>query len=448
MYDLIVIGGGPGGYEAAAHAGRLGKKTALVEKQYFGGTCLNVGCIPTKTYLKSSKLFADCKNSSAFGIHIDSVKFDLAALLARKNKVVGTLVRGVETLLKRSGVDVIKGHGKLASRGTVQVGEASYEARNILLATGSKPAVPPIPGIDSEGVLDSTSVFGVTSIPERLIIIGGGYIGLEFAGFFSAVGTKVTVLEMLPQIAAGCDREISTRLQQEMAKAGVEFKMSCKVTSIAGKTVEFVDASGAKGSVSGDFVLNATGRVPVLADLGLEQAGVDFDRKGIKTSDQGRTNVPGIWACGDVTGRRLLAHAATREGLVAVDNMFGRGSRLRYEAIPSVIYTHPEVASVGRTEEELLAQGVEFKKSTVPMAFSGRFLIDNPHGSGLAKVLTGTGYGEILGVHIIGDSASEFIVAAAVMMETEMCVSDVAEIVFPHPTVSEAMKEAILRAAE
>jgi dihydrolipoamide dehydrogenase len=448
MYDLIVIGGGPGGYEAAAHAGRLGKKTALVEKQYFGGTCLNVGCIPTKTYLKSSKLFSDCKNSSAFGIHIDSVKFDLAALLARKNKVVGTLTKGVETLLKRSGVEVIKGHGKLASRGTVQVGTESYEARNILLATGAKPAVPPIPGIDSEGVLDSTSVFGVTSIPERLIIIGGGYIGLEFAGFFSAIGTKVTVLEMLPQIAAGCDREISTRLQQEMAKAGVEFKMSCKVTSIAGKTVEFVDASGAKGSVSGDFVLNATGRVPVLADLGLEQAGVDFDRKGIKTSDQGRTNVPGIWACGDVTGRRLLAHAATREGLVAVDNMFGGGSRLRYEAIPSVIYTHPEVASVGRTEEELLAQGVEFKKSTVPMAVSGRFLIDNPHGSGLVKVLTGTGYGEILGVHIIGDSASEFIVAAAVMMETEMCVSDVAEIVFPHPTVSEAMKEAILRAAE
>jgi len=448
MYELIVIGGGPGGYEAAAHAGRMGKKVALVEKQYLGGTCLNVGCIPTKTYLKSSKLFVDCKNGAQYGILVSGLKFDLAALVERKNKIVGTLTKGVETLLKRSGVEVISGQARLASRNTVEVGSASYTARNILIATGSRPAVPPIPGIDSDRVLDSCTVFGLLEAPRRLAIIGGGYIGLEFASFFSSIGVEVTVVEMLPQIAAGADRDISNRLLQELKRSGIQFKTSCKVVRIDGGALHYEDEAGSRGSVEADYILNATGRVPVVEDLGLEQAGVDFGRKGIQTSDKGSTNIPGVWACGDVTGRRLLAHAAVREGIVAVNNMFGPSDRLRYDSIPSVIYTHPEVASVGKTEEELKAQGVEYKKSMVPMAVSGRFLIENPQGSGLVKVLAGARYGEILGVHAIGDSSSEFIVAAAVMMETEICVSGVAEIVFPHPTVSEAMKEAILRAAE
>jgi dihydrolipoamide dehydrogenase len=220
------------------------------------------------------------------------------------------------------------------------------------------------------------------------------------------------------------------------------------VTGVEGGTLSFEDGTGAQASLTADYILNATGRVPVVEDLGLEQAGVDFDRKGIKTSDQGMTNVPGVWACGDVTGRRLLAHAATREGIVAVNNMFGRSDRLRYDSMPSVIYTHPEVASVGRTEDELKTQGIEYKKSMVPMAVSGRFIIENPQGSGMVKVLAGAKYGEILGVHAMGDSSSEFIVAAAAMIESEACISDVAGLVFPHPTVSEAMKEAILRAAE
>jgi dihydrolipoamide dehydrogenase len=448
MYELIVIGAGPGGYEAAAHAGRMGKKVALVERQYLGGTCLNVGCIPTKTYLKSSKLYAECKNGALYGVRVSSPTFDLATLVSRKNKIVGTLTKGVETLLKRSGVEVIPGHAKLTSRNTVEVGLVSYAAANILIATGSKPAVPPIPGIGSDRVLDSSAVFGLLEVPQRLAIIGGGYIGLEFACFFSSIGTEVTVVEMLPQIASGADRDISNRLQQELKRSGIEFRTSCKVTRIEDRTLHYEDEGGSEGSVPADYILNATGRVPVMEDLGLEQAGVDFGRTGIQTSDQGRTNVPGIWACGDVTGRRLLAHAATREGIVAVNNMFGRDDRLRYDSIPSVIYTHPEVASVGKTEEELKAQGVEYKKSMVPMAVSGRFLIDNPQGSGVVKVLAGAKYGEILGVHAMGDSSSEFIVAAAAMIQAEFCVSDVAELVFPHPTVSEAMKEAIMHAAE
>jgi dihydrolipoamide dehydrogenase len=448
MYDLFVIGAGPGGYEAAAHAGRMGKKVAIAEKQYIGGTCLNVGCIPTKTYLRSSKLLAECKNGAAFAVRIPSATLDLPALIERKNRVVGTLIKGVETLLKRTGVEVIRGHARLASRSTVLVGETSYPAKNILVASGSRPAVPPIPGIDSSAVLDSTSVFGLTEVPKQLAIIGGGYIGLEFASFFSAAGTEVVVFEMLPQIAAGCDRDIADRLFKELKRQGIQFRTGTRVTRIEGRTLHFEDAAGAAGTFAADFILNSTGRVPILEDLGLEQTGVDFDRNGIKTSDQGKTNVPGIWACGDVTGRRLLAHAAAREGIVAVNNMFGGDDRLRYDSIPSVIYTHPEVASVGKTEQELVAEGVAYKKSVVPMAYSGRFIIENPQGAGVVKVLVGAKYGELLGVHALGDSSSEFIIAAAAMIEAEMCVSDVAQLVFPHPTVSEAMKEAILRAAE
>jgi dihydrolipoamide dehydrogenase len=426
----------------------MGKKVAIAEKQYIGGTCLNVGCIPTKTYLRSSKLLAECRNAAAFAVQVSSATLDLPALIERKNRVVGTLTKGVETLLKRTGVEVIRGQARLASRSTVLVGETSYPAKNILIATGSRPAVPPIPGIDSSLVLDSTSVFGLTALPKQLAIIGGGYIGLEFASFFAAAGTEVVVFEMLPQIAAGCDRDIADRLFKELKRQGIQFRTATRVTRIEGRTLHFEDAAGAAGTFAADFILNSTGRVPILEDLGLEQASLDFDRKGIKTSDKGKTNVPGIWACGDVTGRRLLAHAAAREGIVAVNNMFGGDDRLRYDSIPSVIYTHPEVASVGKTEQQLEAEGVSYKKSIVPMAYSGRFIIENPQGAGVVKVLAGAKYGELLGVHALGDSSSEFIIAAAAMIEAELCVSDVAQLVFPHPTVSEAMKEAILRAAE
>ena len=281
-------------------------------------------------------------------------------------------------------------------------------------------------------MLDSNTVFALTRIPEKIAILGGGYIGLEFACFFHELGAQVTVYEMLPQIAAGSDREVSTRLLQILTRRGIEFKLSYQVLDI--------------DSIPADYVLNATGRAPIVNDLGLEQLGVDFSPKGIRTSDQGKTNIPGVWACGDVTGRRMLAHAATHEGIVAVNNMFGNKDRIRYRAVPSVIYTHPEVASVGKTEEELELEGTEYKKAVVPMGVAGRFLIENEGGTGFVKVLTGARYGEILGVHAIGDGSSEFIVAAAAMVEREMSVSDASRIIFPHPTVAEALHEAILGA--
>jgi dihydrolipoamide dehydrogenase len=405
---------------------------------------LNVGCIPAKTFLRSSKLFHECKEAAKYGVRLGSVEFDMPAVVERKNRVVGTLTKGVEGMLKRAGVETIAGQARLVSRSVVEVGAARYEAANILLATGSRPAAPPIPGIRSEGVLDSDTVFALTHVPEKVAIIGGGYIGLEFACFFNEVGAKVSVYEMLPQIAAGCDLEISTRMLQIMKRAGIEFNLSAKVLGIGGNTIRYQAADGTQSSASADCILNSTGRAPVVEGLGLEELGVDFTPKGVKTSDFGKTNVAGLWACGDVTGRRMLAHAATREGIAAVNNMFGKKDRIRYVAIPAVVYTHPEVASVGRTEEELKTMGIEYKKSVVPMAVAGRFLVEHEGGTGMVKVLAGARFGEILGVHAIGDASSEFIIAAAIMVETEMCVSDVSEIVFPHPTVSEALREAIL----
>ena len=447
MYDLIIIGAGPGGYEAAALAGKMGVKTILIEKEYIGGSCLNVGCIPTKTFLRSSRLFAECRNGDAYGVEIPSAVFNLEAVVRRKNKVVATLTRGVEALLLRNGVKVIRGQAQLASRQSVRVGAESYEAKNILIATGSRPAIPPIPGIDLKCVLDSTAVLNLVELPEKAVIIGGGYVGLEFAGFFAATGVEVTVIEMLPRIASGFDADLSGRLQQALKRSGIVFKTSHKVTGIEDRIVHYEDSGGAQGSVRADCILNATGRSPMVEGLGLETIGVEFDRKGIRTSDQGNTSMPGIWACGDVTGRLMLAHAATREGVAAVHNIAGKEDRIRYDAIPSVIYTDPEAATVGKTESELQALGVDYQKAIVPMGISGRFLVENEGGSGMVKVLVGTRHREILGVHLLGNLSSEVIVTAAQMIEDKMCVADAIKVVYPHPTVSEALKQALLELA-
>lgn len=445
MYDLIVIGAGPGGYEAAAHAGRMGKRVAVIERGPIGGTCLNAGCIPAKTFLRSSKLFRECREAARYGVRVTNPEFAMPAVVERKNRLVGMLAKGVEATLKRAGVEVVAGNARLISRGEVQVGAERYESANLLLATGSRPAVPPIPGIRSECVLDSDTAFDLQSLPEKVAIIGGGYIGLEFACFFNEIGSRVSVFEKLPQIAPGCDAEIAARLLQTLKQSGVEFNLAAEVTEISEHSIRYRTADGVEATSTVDCILNATGRAPVLDGLGAEDLGLDIGPKGVRTSEQGKTNIPGIWACGDVTGRRMLAHAAVREGIVAVNNMFEKKDRIRYAAVPAVIYTHPEVAGVGQTEEELKARQVDYRKSVVPMAVAGRFLVENDGGTGMVKVLAGARNGEILGVHAIGDSSSEFIVAAAAMVETEMCASHAAEIVFPHPTVSEALKEALLR---
>jgi len=447
MYDLIVIGAGPGGYEAAAYAAKLGKKVALFEKNELGGTCLNVGCIPTKTLLRSAKALEDCHEAKLYGVHTAEATIDMAAVQARKKSVVDILIKGVAGMLKRAGVDVIKAEAKITAPGKVSAGGKTYEAANILVATGSVPAAPPIPGLrDNPLVLDSTGILDLNAVPDSLVVIGGGVIGLEFASFFATVGSKVTVVEMLPKIAPVVDDDIAKGLMTALKKLGVTFNLSCKVTRIEGSTLVFTDPDGKEQQVTGTYILNSTGRSPVLKGVGLEECGVVFDRRGIKTDEFGKTNVPGIWACGDVTGRCLLAHAATREGVVAVNNMFGKPDRMRYCAIPSVVYTHPEVAQVGATEAELKEKGVAYRKAVMPMAIAGRFIVENAGKTGTVKVLVSEKYGQVLGVHMIGGSCGEFIASAAAMVELELCVEDVHQIVFPHPTCSEALKETIIHA--
>ena len=443
MYDLIVIGSGPGGYEAAAHAGRLGKTVALVEEERIGGTCLNVGCIPAKAFLRSSRLCRELREAAAFGVQASAAKLDMAAVVDRKNRIVTTLTRGVDDLLARAQVTVLTGHGRLTGPDRVAVDGEELQAANILIATGSRPAVPDIPGIESGRVIDSTGVFDLTDIPARVAIIGAGYIGLEFATFFTDAGAEVTVFEMLPQVAAGYDRDVADWLRQSLQRGGVSFQLSCRVDGINAAGASYTDAAGQRHAYPADLIVNSTGRVPVVADLGLAAAGVDFSAAGIPITDRGATNVPGVWACGDVTGQHMLAHVATREGIAAVNNMFGHPDRIRYAAIPSVIYTHPEVSSAGRTERELTEAGIDYQRTVVPMGVAGRFLIENDAGRGFLKLLTGTRYGEILGVHAVADLSSEFIVTASALIEAELSVRHAAQIVFPHPTVSEALREAI-----
>lgn len=407
-----------------------------------------MGCIPAKAFLRSSRLCRECREAAAFGVQVDAFRFDLPTVVERKNGIVAALVKGIGDSLQGAHVDVFEGHARLTARDRVQVGDQALQAANILIATGARPAVPTVPGFSSPRVIDSDSAFDLTDVPGRVAIIGAGYIGLEFATFFSDIGTDVTVFEMLPQVAGGCDRDVADRLQQCLRRSGVTFHLSCQVLRVDDGTVHFADGSGPDQAFQADLILNATGRVPVVADLGLEDVGVDFSAAGIPITDQGQTNVPGIWACGDVTGEHMLAHVATREGIVAVNNMFGRPDRVRYDAIPAVIYTHPEVAWAGRTEEELKAAAVSYSRTVVPMGVAGRFLIENEHGSGFLKLLTGAAYGEILGVHVVADLSSEFIVAGSALIETELPVNHAAEIIFPHPTVSEALREAIRRAQQ
>jgi dihydrolipoamide dehydrogenase len=447
MYDLAVIGAGPGGYEAAAYAAKLGKKVVLFEKGEVGGVCLNVGCIPTKTLLRSARAYSDCREAERYGVTVSAPVFNLTAVQERKKQVVATLCKGVSAMLKGAGVELVKAEARLAGRGKVVAGEREYEAVNILLATGSVPAVPPIPGLrESKAVVDSTGILELQQVPESLVVIGAGVIGLEFACFFAELGTVVTMVEMLERIAPVLDEEIGKRLQADLKKRKVSIQLSCRVTQVEGNTVHYTDAEGKPQSVSGTYVLNATGRQPVLKGFGLEEAGVAVERRGIRVDECGRTNVPGIWACGDCTGRLLLAHSATREGMVAVHTMFGIPDRMRFSAIPSVIYTHPEVAQVGATEEELKRQGIAYRKAVMPMAIAGRCIVEEAGKSGTVKVLVSERHGQVLGVHMIGGSCGEFIATAAAMVELELCVDDVRQIVFPHPTLSEALRETVLHA--
>lgn len=452
VYDLIVIGGGPAGYLGAERAGRKGLKTLLIEKRAVGGVCLNEGCIPSKTLLHSAKIYDYARFSEKYGVKAENVSFDHKAVIKRKNKVVKTLIAGIKSQLKASKVELIEGVGTIEGRGDegylIRVGDQIYTGKRLLIATGSVPAIPPIPGVEEgleEGyVLTSREILDIESIPESLVIVGGGVIGLEMASYFNSAGSKVTVIEMLDHIAGDTDREISNILMRNYEKKGIDFKLNAKVTEIGpGKVI--YEQEGQRYELEAEKVLISVGRRPNIEGLGLERIGVEAERGCIKVDETGLTNVPNVYAAGDVNGYSMLAHTAYREAEICVNNMTGKKDIMRYNAIPSVIYTNPEVACVGETEETAKAKGIDYEVANLSMRYSGRYVAENERGDGICKILIDKEYRRIIGVHMIGNPASEIIYGAALMIEMEMRVEDVQELVFPHPTISEIIREGVFQ---
>lgn len=447
-YDLAIIGGGPAGYVAAERAGHKGLKVALIEKGELGGVCLNEGCIPTKTLLYSAKLYDNAVGAAKYGVEAKEVTFDFGKLMSRKEKVVKKLVGGVGLKMKENHVEVIKKEayikGRSAAGIAITAGDEEIEAANLLICTGSEAFIPPIPGLGapSENILTNREILQLKELPASLVVIGGGVIGMEFASFFNSLGTKVTIVEMLDEILTGMDSEMSVMMRQIYTKKGITFHLSSKVTEVKGTEVIF-EKGGKTESVSGDKILVSVGRRPVTKGFGLENLGVELDRGGIKVDEKMRTNVPNVFAAGDVTGFSLLAHTASREGEVVVNNLTGRNDRMRYNAIPGVVYTNPEFSGVGLTEERAKEKNIPYRVVKLPMAYAGRFIAENEGGSGLSKVLVGEKYGEVLGVHLLGNPSSEIIYGACMAIEMEMTLKEMEEVVFPHPTVSEIFKETV-----
>ena len=449
MYDLIIIGAGPAGYFAAEKAGETGMSVALVEKSLLGGVCLNEGCIPSKTLLYSAKLYKQAKNSQAFGITATDVSLDLSAIISRKEKVVSALRSGLAFTLKKCNVIMETGAGFILPKKNnifnVQVGDKILEAGRLMICTGSEPVAPPIPGVQQPFVVTNKEILNSENLPKNLVVIGGGVIGLEMACFFAETGSSVTVIELLPSIAGTIDNEISQLLKRELEKTGVRFLLDSRASEIGDKTVT-VESDGARSIVPADVVLISVGRRPMTQGFGLENLGVVLENNAIKTDEKGRTSIQGVWAAGDVNGRSMLAHTAYREAQVCIDDMMGKNSRVNYDAIPLVIYTHPEVACVGLTDEEAKRRGLSVVASKLPLSYNGRYCAENEGNKGLCKAVIDKSTKTLIGLHMIGGNCSEMIYGAAAMVENKQTIEDINKIVFPHPTVSEIIKDTVMKA--
>jgi len=450
IYDLVVIGGGPGGYLAAERAAHAGLKTLLFEKKSLGGVCLNEGCIPSKALLNSAKTYEHALHAAMYGVNVSGVKIDQGAVVDRRGRVVKSLVAGVRAKMKGAGVTVIMKEAKITGKnaeGFVLAADGQeYTGKKLIIATGSSAVIPPIPGVKENlggFVLTNREVLELREIPEEFTVIGGGVIGLEMAAYYATVGSKVTVVEMLDHIAGPTDREISSLLQKELEKKGVNFLLGHKCLSVEPGKVWVEDAAGRKKAVSANKVLLSIGRRANAEGIGLENIGVKYERSGITTDAMGRTNVEGVYAVGDVNGHHMLAHTAYREAEVAVNNILGKADSMRYHANPSVIYTQPEIASVGRTEEECREKGIDYEVQKLSMRYSGRFVAENEGADGLCKILINKKKRNIIGVHMIGSYSGEIIWGAAEMIEMQLRVQDARQIIFPHPTVSEIIREVL-----
>ena len=451
-FDLLVIGGGPGGYLCAERAAQGGMSVALFEAAHMGGTCLNEGCIPTKTLLNSTKLYRHATESARFGVTAENVVLDHAAVLKRKSQVVKQLVTGVESAMKAHKVQVVRETARIAGRteGGFQVdaGGESYAGTRLVIASGAQAAVPPVAGakeaLESGFAVTSREALELSAIPKEMAVIGGGVIGLEMAYYFAMGGAKVTVIEMMPKIAGNTDAEICKVLMDDYKKRNMTFKLDCKVLEITKDSVVY-EEKGQRQEVKCDVVLLSTGRRPATEGLGLETLGIEMNRAAIVTDRHMCTNVPGVYAIGDCNGKVMLAHTAYREAEVAVNHMLGIDDEMRYEVVPSVIYTDPEVACVGESVESAEEKGMHVKEVKLPMLFAGRYVAENRGGRGFIKLVVDTERNRLVGCHMVGSYASEIIMTAVMMVDTELPPQRLKKLVFPHPTVAEIIREAIFQ---
>jgi dihydrolipoamide dehydrogenase len=455
-YDVVIIGGGPGGYITAIRAAQLGFKTACVESRgSLGGTCLNIGCIPSKALLQSSERFAEAKHALAeHGVKIGEATLDLAAMMERKDKVVTTLTRGVEFLFRKNHIEWLKGKGRITAPGRVLVTGADgaageIDANSIIIASGSEST--PLSGIeiDEKRIVSSTGALSLDGVPERLTVIGGGYIGLELGSVWQRLGAKVTVIEILDHIVPNMDRELGTALQRTLARSGIEFRLGTKIAGIRetrdGLTLQL--EGGEQQSLTADVALVSVGRRPYTEGLGLEEVAIARDNAGRIVVDDGfATNIPGIYAIGDVIRGPMLEHKAAEEGVALAERLAGQKPHIDYDAIPAVIYTWPEVASVGKTEEDLKAAAIPYRTGKFPFTANPRART-NGYTEGFVKILAERDTDRVLGVHIIGPDAGTLIAEAVIAKEFGASSEDIARTCHAHPTLSEAVKEAALAVA-
>lgn len=445
-YDVAIIGGGPAGYTAAEKSAKNGLSTILFEKNALGGVCLNEGCVPTKTLLYSAKTYDMIKHASKYAVTAENPSFDFSKIIARKNKVVKKLTAGIRMKMKEAGVEVVAAEAYIQGRetdGTITItaGETSYEAAHLLICTGSETVVPPITGLAETAYWTSREALQSKELPQSLIVIGGGVVGMEFAAFFNSMGVEVQVVEMLDKILGPMDRELSEMLQAEYTKRGVKFHLGCKVTAVHESEVT-IEKEGEVSTLQGEKILLSVGRRPITKGFGLENLGVEPYRNGVKVNEFMQTTLPNVYACGDITAVSLLAHTAVSEAETAIDHIIGHPHAMSYKAIPGVVYTNPEIAGVGKTEDELKAAGVHYEIKKIPMAFSGRFVAENEMGNGICKLILAED-GTLIGAHLLGNPASELIVIAGIAIEKGMKGEELTRFVFPHPTVGEIFKEAL-----
>ncbi|MBP3941818.1 MAG: dihydrolipoyl dehydrogenase [Christensenellaceae bacterium] len=450
IYDLIVIGGGPGGYNACEKAAAGGLKVLLFEQRNVGGVCLNEGCIPTKTFLYSAKLADGANHGAKYGVYANGVTVKHEEVVARKDKVVKQLTGGIRAALKGHGVEIVEATAHIEKKSAegynVSAAGKTYTAKRLLIAAGSEAIVPPIPGVKEQYAagfcMTNREILDMKEVPEKLVVIGGGVIGLEMASYFNSVGSKVTVVEMLNKIGGPIDSEISKLLQKNYEKKGVTFNLGCRVTAVEPGKVVF-EKDGKTESVAADKVLLSIGRRAASKDLGLENLNIAMDRAAVITDEHMQTNMPGVYACGDINGKSMLAHTAYREGEVAVNNMLGIRDKMHYNAIPGVIYTNPEVGTVGETEETAKAKGIDYVAKTITMRYAGRYVAENEGGDGILKIIVDKKWNKLIGVHMITNYASEIIYGCCTMIEKGITIDEIKKVVFPHPTVCEAIREAI-----